>query len=252
MLETIRHGSILELKLSRPPANAMNTALVTRLTDELTAAPGAGARGVVISGTPGMFCAGLDVAELLQLDRNGILAFWAAFFRMNKTAATLPVPVVVALTGHSPAGGAVLATHCDYRIAAEGRFKIGLNEVQVGLPLSENFYFALRRLVGQPRAQNMAIRGALIAIDEAARIGMVDELVAPDEVVPRAVAWAQSLTELPPHAMLSTLQLARADLVEVLDRIEPQFAETATRHWFSAETQGAMRSMIERIASKKK
>ena len=252
MLDTTRHGSILELRISRPPANAMNTELVTRIADALQAAPGAGAGGVVISGTPGMFCAGLDVAELLQLDRQGIVEFWAAFFRMNKTAATLPVPVVVALTGHSPAGGAVLATHCDYRIGAEGRFKIGLNEVQVGLPLSENFYFALRRLVGQPRAQNMAIRGALIAMDEAARIGMVDELVAPDEVVPRAVAWAQTLTELPPHAMLSTLQLARADLVAVLDRIEPQFAETATRHWFSDETQGAMRAMIERIASKKK
>ena len=252
MLETIQHDSILEIRLSRPPANAMNTALVTRIADELQAATGAGARGVVISGVPGMFCAGLDVAELLQLDRQGIVEFWAAFFRMNATAATLPVPVAVALTGHSPAGGAVLAIHCDYRVGAEGRFKIGLNEVQVGLPLSENFYFALRRLVGQPRAQEMVIHGALIGMDEAARIGMVDELVAPEEVVARAVAWARGLTSLPPHAMFSTLQLARADLLEVLDRVEPQFAETATRHWFSEETQGAMRAMIERLASKKK
>jgi hypothetical protein len=52
--------------------------------------------------------------------------------------------------------------------------------------------------------------------------------------------------------MTSTLQLARADLLAVLDRIEPQFANTATTHWFSDETQGAMRAMIERLASRKR
>jgi len=252
MLEIIRHDSVTELRLCRPPANAMNTELVMELEARMHEAAAADARGLVISGTPGMFCAGLDVAELLELDRQGIREFWSAFFRLHRTAVTLPLPIAVAITGHSPAGGAVLALHCDYRVAAQGRFKIGLNEVQVGLPLAENFYFALRRLVGQPRAQNLAIRGALIDMDEAARIGMVDELVAPEEVVPRAVAWAQELGCLPPHAMTSTLQLARADLLAVLDRIEPQFANTATTHWFSDETQGAMRAMIERLASRKR
>ena len=67
--------------------------------------------------------------------RPAIEAFWRAFFELTRALAASPVPVVAALSGHAPAGGAVLAIHCDYRIAARGNFKIGLNEVAVGLPV---------------------------------------------------------------------------------------------------------------------
>ncbi len=252
MLERHDHDRVVELRLARPPANAMNTELVTAIADGMEAAVGDGAAAIVVSGQPKMFSGGLDVPALLELDEAGIRDFWAAFFRMNRTPLTLPIPVAVAITGHSPAGGAVLAIHCDRRFAAAGSFRIGLNEVQVGLPLSENFFVALRRLVGQSQAQDLAVRGALVDMDTAHRIGLVDELLDADAVVGRAIEWASEFARLPPFAMSSTLQLARADLAEVLARLEPRFAETATRHWFSDETQGAMRAMVEALAKKKR
>jgi enoyl-CoA hydratase/carnithine racemase len=109
MLEFIRHDAILELRLSRPPVNALNPELVRRLRKAVEDADADGARGIVLSGRPGMFSAGLDVPELLQLDRTQLVAFWQDFFGLCAALAASPIPVVAAIGGHSPAGGAVLS-----------------------------------------------------------------------------------------------------------------------------------------------
>ena len=78
-----------------------------------------GCRAIVLSGRPGMFTAGLDVPELLQLDRAQMLEAWKVFFGAQARLAAAPLPVAAAITGHSPAGGAVLALYCDYRVMAD-------------------------------------------------------------------------------------------------------------------------------------
>ena len=132
MLDTIDHGEIRELRLARPPANALNPALIRGLADAVEAAPAAGVRALVISGRPGMFSGGLDVPEFLTLDRDGMLGALRDFFRLMRTLAASEVPIVAAITGHAPAGGAVISIFCDRRVMADGDFRIGLNEVQVG------------------------------------------------------------------------------------------------------------------------
>ena len=87
----------------------------------------------MIAGQPGLFSGGLDVPGLLALDREGISAMFVDLWRVQRAVATSPVPVMFAITGHCPAGGTVLAIHGDYRVMAEGEFRLGLNEVQVGL-----------------------------------------------------------------------------------------------------------------------
>src|SRR5687767_8146601 len=120
MFETINHGTIRELKLARPPVNALSPDLVKALRTAIQDAPGTGARALVLSGQPGMFSAGLDVPALLALDRAGITAFWDDFFGLIATIGRSPIPIVAAITGHSPAGGAVLSIFCDYRVMARG------------------------------------------------------------------------------------------------------------------------------------
>ncbi|HWT15898.1 MAG TPA: enoyl-CoA hydratase/isomerase family protein, partial [Patescibacteria group bacterium] len=132
MLERIEHESrILELRLARPPVNALSPALVAQLRPALADAAGQGFRAVVLSGQPKMFSGGLDVVELLQLDRAGMIAFWNDFFGLMAALARSPIPTVAAITGHSPAGGAVLSIFCDYRVMARSPdpdkpFRIGL------------------------------------------------------------------------------------------------------------------------------
>jgi len=252
MLKKIKHGSILEIRLERAPANALNPALVRELRLAIEAAPEAGARAIVLSGMPGMYSGGLDVPELMGLDKAAMGHFWQDFFRLLYSIALSPVPIAAAITGHSPAGGAVLAIFCDVRIAAQGNFKIGLNEVQVGLPVPRVILAALVRLVGERHAEHLAVHGLLVSPDEALRTGLVDTVVAQEEVIPAALEWCRTITALPSVAMQTTRNALRADFKVLFDTLGPATGEEMTRVWFSAETQSVLRALVDKLAAKKK
>lgn len=252
MITTIDHGPIRELRLSRPPANALNPELIAALGQAVAAAPKEGARALVLSGATGRFSGGLDIPHLIQLDRAEIRDTWESFYRLMFGLGASPIPIAAAITGHSPAGGAVLAIFCDYRVMTEGNFLIGLNEVRVGLPLPEAIRRAFVRLVGPHQAERLCVTGELIQAAEAFRIGFVDELAPPDHVVPRAVEWCQGLLAVPPKAMAHTRQRARADLVRILEEGLAGEIGPLVDVWFSEETQGSLRALVERLAAKKK
>lgn len=250
MLDAVRHDTILELRLARPPANALDPALVARLREAVQRAPGEGARAIVLSGRPGLFSAGLDVPALLALDRSGMQAFWQQFNALMGALGRCPVPVAAAIGGHSPAGGAVLALFCDFRVMAQGPYRIGLNEVQVGLSVPPAIQFALRRLLGAHRAERLLVAGAMIESAEALRLGMVDELAEPDAVVARAIDWCRGHLALPPEAMAETRRIARADLHAALDAAQGDSTDDFMERWFSDETQRTLQALAARLKSK--
>ncbi len=251
MLDTIRHGDILELRLDRPPANALDPQLIASLRRGIEAAPREGARAVVLSGARGMFSGGLDVPALVQLDRDGIRGVWQGLYDTMRALAASPVPVAAAITGHSPAGGAVLAICCDYRVMAEGDFKIGLNEVRVGITLPPVLLQVLRRIVGDRQAERLAVGGLLVDSQEALRVGLVDEIVPVDEVIQAALHWCRTMLELPRRAMATTRERARAPLAELFTRPQGEIEEVVDA-WYSAETQAALAALIERLQAKKR
>ena len=250
MLEHTRHDTILELKLARPPVNALNPELVRTLRDAIRSAPGQGARAIVLSGQPGLYSAGLDVPTLLGLDHAGITQFWGEFFELIAAIARSPIPVVAAITGHSPAGGAVLAIFCDYRVMARGPYRIGLNEVQVGLAVPEPIQIGLKRLVGAHRAERLMVAGAMVEAEEALRIGMVDELVDIDHVATRAIEWCRAHVALPHNAMTETRRIARSDLHDALGDVRRFPASEFADRWFSDESQATLKGLVAKLKAK--
>jgi enoyl-CoA hydratase/carnithine racemase len=251
MLDILPHeGGIHEIRLARAPVNALDTGLVTALREAIVDAPRNGARAIVLSGAQGMFSAGVDVPALMQRDRDGVGAFWTGFFALCGAIAAAPVPTVAAITGHSPAGGAVLTLFCDYRIMAHGVYKIGLNEVQVGLSVPEPIQFALRRIVGAWRAERLLVAGALVDAEQAHAIGLVDELATVEQVVTRSVLWAGELLKAPPGAMLRTRAIARADLLAVWGNTEGLLDADFVDGFFSDETQATLHALVARLKSK--
>ncbi len=242
MIQTIEHGPIREHRLNRPPVNALSPALIVALKDAIQAAPAAGARALILSGAPGRFSGGLDVPLLLGLDRPAMATLWRDFYSLLGAIAASPIPIVAAITGHAPAGGTVLALFCDYRIMAEGDYKIGLNEVQVGIPVPPVILAGLRRLVG--------LRLGEFSPQEALGIGLVDELVALERVVERATEWCLRLLALPPDAVAGTRRLARADLAAIFEAdLEPEL-QRVIEGWWSPETQKTLRALAERLGKK--
>jgi enoyl-CoA hydratase/carnithine racemase len=252
MLETIRHDAITELRLARPPVNAFDVALTRTLREAIESAPASGARGIVLSSNRvGMFSGGLDVAVVLQLDKEGRIAdLWGEYSGLCRTIAASPIPVVAAIAGHSPAGGAVLATFCDYRVMARGAYRIGLNETQVGLTVPAEVQTGLRRLVGAYRAERLMVAGAMPDAEEALRIGFVDELVEPDQVIARSIEWLKALLALPPRAMSETRRIARADLIAAFDAARSGDVEEFVRGWFGEESRTTLTAVMAKLKSK--
>lgn len=251
MIQTLDHGPVRELRLDRPPANALSPELIAALRAGIESTSAEGARALVLSGSTRMFSGGLDVPVLIQLDRPAMSRVWRDFYAMMRALATSPIPIVAAITGHSPAGGAVISIFCDARIMADGDFKIGLNEVQVGLFLPPIIFRAMRRLVGARQAERLCAGGLMVPAAEALRVGLVDEVIPQEKVVERAVEWCRSLLALPPKAMASTRRLARADLAALFEEGNEAELDGVLDEWFSEETQRVMREVAERLTKKK-
>lgn len=250
MIITTDHGSVRELCLNRPPVNALTTELLSALRRAIEAAASEGVRAIVLSGAPGIFSAGLDIRMLLGIDRAGITQLWHELYALMKALAASPIPIAAAITGHAPAGGTVLALFCDWRVATRGDFKLGLTEVQVGIPLPPVIMAALRRQVGAREAERLGVGGLVISTDEAHRAGLVDELAAPEDVVNRAVAWCESLIALPREAMLLTRKRARADLVALFEGGSEEELRTVSEAWWSEEAQRTLKAVGEKLTKK--
>ena len=251
MILTIDHGAVRELQFNRPPANAFSPEFVVALKQAVESAPQDGARALVLSGASGRFSAGLDVPLLLTLDRPAMAFLWREFYALLGALARSPIPIAAAITGHATAGGTVLPIFCDCRVAARGDWKLGLNEVQVGLPLPPVIFAGLRRLVGAHQAERLAVGGLLISPDEAVRIGLVDEVVPLDRVVSRAVEWSRGLLALPVDAMAATRRRARAELFELFSAPFDLELEQVNSTWWSPEAQTTLRVLVDRLARKK-
>lgn len=253
LVETIQHGDIREIRMARPPVNALDTALCRALIDALAVAIGDDVHGIVLSGGERVFSGGLDVPFLLSHgdDRAALLDSWNAFFGVARALAESRVPVAAAITGHAPAGGCVMALCCDYRVMARSAdparpFAIGLNETQVGLVAPDGIQQLMRRVIGPHRAELLLVSGALVPAERAFEIGLVDELAEAGDVVPRAIAWLQSLLKLPRQPMQQTRMLARADVVEALQPENIQL-ERFIESWHSPDTQSALQAMVARL-----
>jgi 3,2-trans-enoyl-CoA isomerase len=250
MIEVIEHGKVRELRLARPPANALSPELLKELSSQVSTAPSEGVRALVLSGSEGLFTGGLDVPLLLTFDHEEMVRTLDLFFGAMEAIAESEIPVAAAITGHSPAGGAVLALFCDFRVMAEGPYFIGLNEVRVGIPMPTGVADALARVVGPRQAERLCQTGSLMGPQEALEIGLVDRVVEGDQVVAAAVEWCRPLTELPPHALLITRQTVRRDLVEIVRKSKSGDIEEMAREWFRPEVQGPLHKLAEQLRSR--
>ncbi|WP_189454820.1 enoyl-CoA hydratase/isomerase family protein [Cognatilysobacter bugurensis] len=251
-------AGIFALRLDRAPVNALDPALCNALREAVRQAVGDGARGLVLASAhrpdgPAVFSAGLDVPHLLSLgdDRERLRAAWTAFFDAARALASCPVPVAAAINGHAPAGGCVLALCCDYRIMADSPdptrpLRIGLNETQVGLAVPEGVQHLLQRVVGVNRAERLLVAGEMVDTAQAQRIGLVDEVVPMDRVVPRAHEWLASLLALPQDAMRRTREIARADVGAAMQPARIALDEFLDA-WYAPGTQQALQALVARL-----
>jgi enoyl-CoA hydratase len=188
-------------------ANALSVAMIDGLLAALDRATRE-AKALVLTGRPERFCAGFDLrvmmsgpAEATALLRRGcelLLRYYEA-----------PLPVVIACSGHALAGGALLVLVGDVRLGAAGAFKIGLNEVSIGLPVPVLAMELARDRLTKPELHRATLLAQIYTPDDAARAGYLDAVVPGDELFARAKQEATRLGALPNMAYRATKQRLR-------------------------------------------
>jgi len=253
MLKVEDQGDVRVLRLSRPPVNALNQALLEQITSVIREAPAAGARGLLLTGEGDCYCAGLDVRALIACDATMLDGFLGAFLDCLQSLAASTIPVVAAINGHSPAGGAVLALHCDWRVMRDGDTRIGLNEVAVGLCPGPLIHAVLKQTVGARKAADLLTSGAMVTAAEALRIGLVDEVAPADQVHDVALRWLRSRLDLPAYAYQSTRRMVRADLIALLEEAtgpgRRSSLDALQRDWMHPETKSTLEALLLRRSS---
>jgi Delta3-Delta2-enoyl-CoA isomerase len=246
VLEQIRHGEVLELRMHRAPFNALNPALVSELLQALQKAQRGDCRAIILSGLPGVFSVGVDAAELLTLNRSQTQQFFVQFHDLCVALGRSPIPVIAAITGHAPAGGTILALFCDYRIMAEGNFQIGLHEVRQGVIVPGPIRHVLARLVGHRVAERMLVEGQLLSPEEALNTGLVDEITPPGAVLRLSLLYCEKLLALPEAAMNAMRDSFHEDVHRELTHRDAIIDELL-ENWFSEEAQAALRANFSRM-----
>lgn len=167
------------------------------------------ANAVVIAGRPGRFSAGFDLSVMSSGDKpmqDMVLAGAEWLLRLYAH----PQPTVAACTGHALAGGAITLLACDTRIGAEGDFKIGLNEVGIGLPLPEFAVELARDRLATGHLVKATAQGKIYDPMGAVAAGYLDQAVPADQVLDTAVAEAKRLGEMRRGAVAATKSRLRA------------------------------------------
>lgn len=208
-----QEGRVRTLTLNRPEArNALSKELLERLTHELeSAAADDGVGAVVLAGNGPVFCAGADLKEGAR--NLGPDSFQASHDRSTQSMRVhlmlprLTKPVVAAVRGPAVAGGCGLAMSCDLVFAGKSA-TFGYPEVNRGL-VAAMVMVNLSRLVGRRHALDLLLSGRQVPADEAARLGMVTTVVADDEVLSAAQAYAADLAAKSPSALRYTKDLYR-------------------------------------------
>jgi methylglutaconyl-CoA hydratase len=211
-------SSLATLTLNRPDKrNAISFDLIDDLLRGLEEVQQSPAQVVIITGAGKAFCSGMDLENLRQLtgrspEQNRHDSETMA--RLFRTLYNFPKPTIAAVNGAAIAGGTGLATLCDFTLAAPDA-KFGYTEVRIGFVPAIVSTFLLRQ-IGEKQARDLLLTGRLFDAEEAHRLGLVNEVVAPEKLILRARELAAQLIENSPTSLAFTKRLlsdhAKADL----------------------------------------
>jgi methylglutaconyl-CoA hydratase len=241
-------GAIARITLNRPEKrNAVSFQLIADLLAALDEIEKSSAQVGIITGAGKAFCAGLDLEELKTLlgkSHEQNVQDSTTMARMFRRIYDFPKPLIAAVNGAAIAGGTGIATMCDFTLAVP-EAKFGYTEVRIGfVPALVSSILVWQ--VGHKIARDLLMTGRLFDAAEAHRYGLVNEVVAPEQLMARAEALAQSLLENSPSSVRLTKKLINGFIRESLDRQIAQAVEDNARIRTTDDFREGVSSFLEK------
>lgn len=239
------------LKMKNPPVNSLSLELLTELTISVEKLENDKSfRGLVLtSDCPGVFSAGLDLTEMCGRNPAHYAEYWKAMQELWLRLYLSNLVLVAAVNGASPAGGCLMALSCDYRVLADNpKCVIGLNETQLGIVAPFWFKDTMVNTIGQRAAESALQLGTLFSPAEALQVGIVDQVVAADQVQSTALAVMARWLAIPEHARQLTKNMMRRPTA---DRLLKQ-READVQNFVSFVSRDSIQRSLQRYLEKLK
>jgi methylglutaconyl-CoA hydratase len=231
----------------RDKRNAISYELIDDLTAALKQAAGSAAQIVILTGAGKAFCSGMDLDNLKQLtgrthEQN--LKDSETMASLFRSLYDFPKPTIAAVNGPAIAGGTGLATLCDFTLASP-EAKFGYTEVKIGFVPAIVSSFLIAN-IGEKRARDLLLTGRIFGAEEAHKLGLVNEIVAPERLMPRALELAQQLMENSPASLQATKKLLSGYTREQFDRQVAQAVEANAAIRKTADFKEGITSFLEK------
>jgi enoyl-CoA hydratase len=215
-----RDGAIAEITMDDGKVNALSSEMLGSISACLDRAAEEGAEAVVLRGAGKTFSAGFD----LRTELDGWPKMLVAGARLAEQMMSFPRPVVAACNGNALAMGGFVLLSADYRVGAQGDFKVGLNEVRIGLTVPWFGIAIARHRLTPPYFDRCLGSGTVLGPEEAMAAGFLDELTDPGGLAAAARRAAEDLCGVKPDAHAATKlrirEQALAGIRDGIDRIE--------------------------------
>lgn len=212
--------SVATVTLNRPDKrNAISYELIEDLLAALNEVARSSAQILILTGAGKAFCSGMDLENLKALSGRSpeqSLKDSETMARLFRSLYDFPKPTIAAVNGAAIAGGCGLATLCDFTLAVP-EAKFGYTEVRIGFVPAIVSTFLLRQ-IGEKHARDLLLTGRIIDAEEAHRMGLINEVVSPETLMPRARELAAQLMENSPASLSATKRLLSEHARQELDK----------------------------------
>lgn len=250
MIERSETEGIVTLRLAHGKAAALDLELVDSLAREVAEFNASDARVLILTGTGSIFSAGVDLIRLTNGGREYVERLFPALARMLLELFSLPKPLIVAANGHAIAGGCILTLAGDYRLMAAGNGRIGIPELLVGVPFPPTILEALRFAIPPQHLQMLIYTGRTVLPDEALRLGIIDEVAAPEALDARAMELARQFAALPQRTFTLTKRQVRDQIISRAKHYAAELEGDALEIWSDPATHETIRAYLAKTVKK--
>lgn len=242
MIRVDRQGDVAVVGLEHGKVNALDIELLRAISETMHDLGSAGA--VVLTGDGRAFSAGVDLRRLVGGGTAYAEEFLPALSDAFLAVFDCPRPVVAAVNGHAIAGGCIFAAAADVRVMSAGT--IGLTELLVGVQFP-TVPLEIARYAFGSTASRLALTGQTFGVDEAFRLGLVDEVVSPDRLLTTALSRADALAQIPAHVFAATKEQLHRPTRQRIDERRAIDDVAATAVWTADETLAGITSFLDRL-----
>lgn len=236
-LQLIHKNNYLICQMDHGKVNAIDMELVQDLSNcYAEAAENPDIEGLILTGRPHCFSAGINLIKLGAAGLVSSMAFTKAFLELLRQMTSFPKPNIAAITGYAPAGGCLLACTADYRIMGRGeKHKIGMHEIGFNMYIPDLMLDLYQYWVGGKTAIDTVLNAKLMHADEAHKIGLVNEVYEVEEVLAQAEQRMQTWLRCYAPVIQRTKQNLKRELVAKLDYDIDVIIESLLPFWQDEE-----------------